>query len=89
MLAAAGAGATVTFEAQALNGYSVTFAREAIEDRVPIIATRRDGKPFGPRDLGPLWVVYPYDAEVRFRSETVYAQSIWQLTRIAARPSGD
>lgn len=87
--AGAWAGATVAFEAQALNSYSVTFAREGIEDSVPIIATRRDGKPFGPRDLGPLWVVYPYDAEVRFRSETVYAHSIWQLTRIAARPSGD
>ncbi len=91
VLEAAGAwpGAAVVFEAEALNSYSVTFAPDAIEDRVPIIATRRDGKPFGPRDLGPLWVVYPYDAEVRFRSETVYAHSIWHLTRIAARPSGD
>lgn len=89
VLAAAGAGASVAFEAHALNSYSVSFARGAIEGGVPIIATRRDGKTFGPRDLGPLWVVFPYDSEVRFRSETVYAHSIWQLTRITVRSSGD
>ena len=34
------------------------------------------------RDKGPLWVIYPFDDDPRYRSETVYFRSIWQLNRI-------
>lgn len=66
----------------ALNGYSATCPAELITANAPIIANRRDELPFGVREKGPLWVVFPYDADVRFRSETIYAISVWQLTDI-------
>lgn len=66
----------------AVNNYKVRVPRAAIEANAPIIANRIDGKEFGVRQKGPLWLVYPYDAEERFRSETIFSYSIWQLTSI-------
>jgi hypothetical protein len=81
VLEAAGAGAgDLTFTA--VNDYSVTMPRSAVEAGAPIIANRIDGAPFSRRDKGPLWVVFPYDSDPRFRAETVYAYSVWQLTDI-------
>lgn len=69
-------------EMTAINNYKVRIPREAIETDAPIIANRIDGEQFGVRQKGPLWLVYPYDAEERYRSETVFSYSIWQLTSI-------
>lgn len=66
----------------ALNEYSVTCPNNLIEARVPIIANRRNGSRFNVRNKGPLWMVFPYDSDVRFRTETAYAVSVWQLTEI-------
>jgi len=66
----------------AANNYKVSLPRDAIDGKYPIIANRIDGKAFGIRDKGPLWVVFPYDSEPRFQSELIYAYSIWQLTQI-------
>ena len=35
------------------------------------------------REKGPLWIVYPYDSNIAFQTETIYARSIWQLDRIS------
>ena len=71
-----------TLRATAINDYTVEIpVADALEDG-PIVAYARDGAPMSVRDKGPLWVVYPYDADEAFRSETVYGRSIWQLDRI-------
>jgi len=64
----------------AANGYEVRMAWEEIEETVPIVATRIDGEPFSVREKGPLWIVFPYDLDPSYRTEAVYALSIWQLT---------
>jgi len=74
------AGADV--EMTAINNYKVRVPREAIETDVPIVANRIDGRGFGVRQKGPLWVMYPYDAEERYRSEVFFSYSIWQLKSI-------
>lgn len=74
--------ADADLEMTAVNDYKVRIPREAIESDAPIIANRIDGKKFGVRQKGPLWVVFPYDASEQYRSETVFAYSIWQLTSI-------
>lgn len=84
VLDAAGVSPEASIEATALNDYSITFKADDLEEDVPIVATRRDGKTFGPRQLGPLWIVYPFDSDVTYRSDLVYARSLWQLTRITA-----
>jgi len=68
--------------ASAINEYSIEFPiAEAIEDG-PLLAYEMNGKEMSRRGKGPLWIVYPYDANSDFRTETTYIRSIWQLDRI-------
>lgn len=60
--------------------------REVVEETLPIVAVLRDGERFGVRDKGPLWIIFPYDAEPRFRNEQIFAYSIWQLVSIEVLP---
>ncbi|NKX43202.1 molybdopterin-dependent oxidoreductase [Roseicyclus persicicus] len=85
VLRAAGLAADVRrLRLTALNDYSVEIETDRIEAAAPIIANRIDGQPFSVRDKGPLWLVFPYDSDARFRSESVFAVSVWQLRRIEA-----
>lgn len=73
-------------EAQALNDYQVDIpVTDAQSDR-PILAYAQNGVPLTVRDMGPLWMIYPYDADIAYQSETIYARSIWQLQRLILRP---
>lgn len=75
-----GSGMTVT--ATALNNYSVNISPDLITATAPIIAHKLNGEPFGVRQNGPLWIVFPYDSDEKYRSERTYAASIWQLALI-------
>lgn len=66
----------------AANDYRITVERELFTSDAPIVANRINGQPFGRRDLGPLWVVFPYDQARHYRDEHVFAASVWQLSRI-------
>lgn len=83
VLTSAGLSATTgTIRMTALNDYSVSMGLDLIEPMAPIVANRMNGAPFSVRDKGPLWVMFPFDVDIRFRSESFYALSIWQLSRI-------
>ena len=71
-----------SLNATAINDYSVSIPVTAIDENAPIIAYSMDGKFMSRRDKGPLWIIYPYDSNTRYRTETVYSRSIWQLDRI-------
>ncbi len=71
-------------KAIALNDYSVTIPVDSLEDTAPILATRIDGKTFSRREKGPIWLIYPFDAAERFRTELIFGRSIWQLRRLEA-----
>jgi hypothetical protein len=81
VLAAAGA-VDGDIRLTAINDYQVDIPRVWVEPASPIIATRIDGAPFGIREKGPLWLVFPFDSDDRFQTEEVYSFSIWQLTQI-------
>lgn len=66
----------------ALNDYKIEIPVETLEQNQPIIAYLMDGAEMSPRDKGPLWIVYPYDSDAKFRTEVIYSRSIWQLDRI-------
>jgi hypothetical protein len=68
-----------TLSATALNDYSAEIPRQGLQDEAPIIAYAIDGETFDRRDKGPLWIVYPYDADAAYRSAAVYNFSVWQL----------
>ncbi|WP_224826676.1 molybdopterin-dependent oxidoreductase [Cognatishimia sp. MH4019] len=71
-----------TVEMVALNDYKVAMPLSEVKDTAPIIATRMDGETMSVRDKGPYWIVFPYDQDTSYQTETIYAFSIWQLNRL-------
>lgn len=71
----------------ALNGYHVDMPLAEVTPDAPLLAMTRDGVALTARDKGPVWVVHPYNADRRWRSEIVYARAIWQLTEIVVIPA--
>ncbi len=68
---------------QALNDYQVDLPLSELTEEAPILAYEMDGKTMPVRGKGPIWVVYPYDADPQaYQSVTVFARSVWQLDRI-------
>lgn len=70
----------------ALNAYQVTFPLAEATDHAPVLAYAMDGKPMSVRDKGPIWLIYPYDEAAEYRTDTIFARSIWQLDRIEVLP---
>jgi len=68
--------------ATAINNYSVTIPMTDATADGPIIAYAANGAPMSRRGKGPLWIVYPYDSDLKFQTETIYSRSIWQLDRL-------
>ena len=81
LVEAVGANGT-TMKAPALNNYAVDVPMTDAVKGGPIIAYELDGKPMSVREKGPLWLVYPYDSNATYRTETIYSRSIWQLDRL-------
>lgn len=81
LIASVGAtGGTITLKA--INDYAITMPVADVATDAPLLAWLQDGKPMALRDKGPVWMVYPYDSDERFRTEETYSRSIWQLTEI-------
>lgn len=69
-------------QAVALNDYAVKIpTADAVEDG-PIVAYSLNGDEMSVRDRGPLWIIYPFDANETYKSEEYFSRSIWQLDRI-------
>ena len=66
----------------AINDYEIQISYDELENDAPIIATLMNGQPLSRREKGPLWLVYPYDTDIKYQSEVIYAKSIWQLVTI-------
>lgn len=81
LLAAAGARGTA-LRLTALNDYEITMPVADVAEDGPLLAYRLNGKPMTVREKGPVWVVYPYDANPQYRTEQAYSRSVWQLERI-------
>ena len=66
----------------ALNDYAIEMPVSELEEAAPIVATRMDGETMSVRDKGPFWVIYPFDADPEYASETNHSRSVWQLSRL-------
>jgi hypothetical protein len=66
----------------AANDYSIEIPMSDAVDGGPILAYARNGSQMTLREKGPLWIVYPYDLNPAYQSETIYARSVWQVDRI-------
>jgi hypothetical protein len=69
-------------EAIALNDYRASLPLSEITDEAPLLAYRIDGTAMSVRDKGPIWVIYPFDADPAYRTEAIYSRAVWQLVRI-------
>lgn len=78
VLAAAGARGRV-IEAIAINDYKVDIPIEDALGHNLIVARLLDDKPMLLRDKGPLFIIYPFDADRQLRSSLFYSRSAWQL----------
>jgi hypothetical protein len=64
------------------NDYAVAMPLPKADDPYPIIAYEMDQAAMSLRNKGPLWIVYPYDSDRKYQTETTYSQSVWQLVKI-------
>ncbi len=71
--------------ARAANDYGAEIPVAETSDEGPVIAFRMNDRQMSLRDKGPLWIIYPYDADSRYRNEVVYARSVWQLVALDVR----
>ncbi|SDF08985.1 molybdopterin-dependent oxidoreductase [Limimaricola pyoseonensis] len=75
--------AEAVLRVSAVNDYAVDIPLSDARDvDGPIVAHLHNGAPLPRRGNGPLWIVYPYDADPDWRTEVAYARSVWQLDRI-------
>ena len=81
LLALVGAeGKTVT--ATALNDYVIDIPVEDFERFDVLVATHMDGERLLPRDMGPLWIVYPRDDHAELQDIRYDYRWVWQLVRL-------
>ena len=70
----------------ALNDYAIVMPVIEATSEAPMLAYMVNGAPMTVRDKGPIWVIYPFDSDKKFRNDQIYARSVWQLNRIEVLP---
>lgn len=65
----------------ALNDYVTAIPVEDVAHD-PILATRRDGKVMAVRDKGPIFIIYPFDADKSLNNELYFSRCAWQVKSI-------
>jgi hypothetical protein len=66
----------------ALNDYAADIPVEDFRKWPVILATRLDGNPMSVREKGPLFVIYPFDADPSLFNEKYFNRSVWQVKSI-------
>lgn len=70
---------------RALDGYSAGIDATLITEQAPLLSFLRNGSPMSVRDQGPVWLIFPYDHNPAFRTESIYAKSVWQVRSLEVR----
>lgn len=70
----------------ALNDYKVELPASEATEEAPLLSFRVDGALLSVRDKGPIWLIYPFDSDAAYRTDTIFSRSIWQLDRIEVLP---
>ena len=67
---------------RALNDYRVDLPFDDTQRHAVLLARLLDDKPMSVRDKGPLFIIYPFDAEPSLRTTVYFSRSAWQLRSI-------
>lgn len=86
----AAAGVTPSSKGQlidvlALNDYKVTLPLDDALRFDVVLARLMDDLPMALRDKGPLFIIYPFDADAQLRSNLYYSRSAWQVKALVLR----
>lgn len=73
-----------TVRVSALNDYNVMVPVNVLREDGAILAYHLNGTEMSVREKGPFWVIFPYDAEERFNTDTYWAYSVWQVKSVDA-----
>ena len=71
--------------ATALNDYRIELPLADIQNFDVVLARLHNGEPMRVRDMGPLFIVYPYDSDERLRHDRYYSRSVWQLRSLTVQ----
>lgn len=71
--------------AMALNDYRIELPLEDLQTFDVVLARLHNGEPMRVRDMGPLFIVYPYDSDERLRNDRYYSRSAWQLRSLTVQ----
>lgn len=69
----------------ALNDYTAEVPIEDFRKWPVILATRMNGEPMPVREKGPIFVIYPFDADPALYNELYFNRSVWQVKSIEVR----
>jgi len=84
LLEAVGADGEVIL-AVAHNDYAVEIPLSDASEFGIILARKVNGTALTLRTKGPLWIIYPFDADPALAHERYYARSIWQLKKLTVK----
>ena len=70
---------------QALNKFRAEIPVQELHDYDVILAMSRDGEPMPIRELGPLFVLYPFGDHPELHTEAVRFRSVWHVASIHVR----
>lgn len=81
LLSLVGAGSG-NFTADASDDYTIEVSGVAFEKYPIILAYKQDGEYMGVRELGPLWIIFPFSDYPELDTEYNRSVSVWQLLRM-------
>lgn len=67
-----------------LDGFGATVPVSELHDYGVILAVMRDGEPLSVRELGPVFVLYPFDDHPELLTHAVRFRSVWHASEIHA-----
>lgn len=68
-----------TVKVTALNDYSVTMTVADLVENNAILAYELGGKALSVREKGPLWIIFPFDSDERYRNDAYWSKAVWQV----------
>lgn len=71
-----------TVRISALNDYNVMVPVDALRNDGAILTYHLNGAEMSVREKGPFWVVFPYDSDERYQTDTYWAYSVWQVKSV-------
>ena len=70
----------------AINEYQIDVPASDAADGGPILAWEQSGKLLSVREKGPLWLIYPFDAQKAYQTDEIHARAVWQVVQIDLMP---